>query len=86
MAINDLIFALGTIVFLLALIPSLITKNKPNKKTSIITSLVLYVFTFNYISLAMYFSAAVGFVTATAWLVLYFQSRKVNKIESHFST
>ena len=85
--INDLVFTIGSLVFLLALVPSIATDNKPNTKTSITTSIVLYAFTLNYISLNLYLSAVVGFMTATAWLVLYLQVKRKKKIsESNFST
>jgi hypothetical protein len=85
--INDLIFTAGSFVFLIALMPSIFTENKPNTKTSLTTSIILFVFTYNYIDLNLYFSAAVGFLTGVAWLVLYFQARRIKRInESNFST
>lgn len=84
--INDLIFTAGSIAFLVALIPSLISDDKPAKKTSLITSIVLYAFTFNYISLGLYISSIVGFATASCWLALYIQVSRRGKSESTFST
>lgn len=86
MIINDLVFTIGSAAFLIALIPSLITDHKPEKTTSALTASVLYLFTLNYLSMGLYFSAAIGFLTATAWLILYFQAKKAEKIESNFST
>jgi len=86
MLANDLIFTFGSIVFLVALIPSLVSENKPDKKTSFITSFVLCVFSLNYISIGLYFSSVVSFIGAIAWLVLYIQKKKGNKIASDFST
>lgn len=86
MLINDLVFTVGSLAFLIALFPSLLSKNKPETKTSAITSVVLYSFTVNYIFLGLYFSAVVVFMTATAWAVLYFQVKQRNKIASNFST
>jgi hypothetical protein len=87
MFVNDLVFTLGSMAFLIALIPSITTEHKPDKATSLMTSSVLYLFTLNYLSMELYFSAIVGFATASAWLILYFQVRKADKkIESNFST
>lgn len=83
--INDLVFTIGSFIFLLALIPSLRSKDKPNKKTSILTALVLYAFTINYISLGLYMSSVVGFATASCWLALYIQVRIRERNESIFS-
>jgi hypothetical protein len=86
MLINDLVFTIGSIVFLIALIPSLTSENKPDKTTSAITSSVLFLFTLNYLSIGLYISAFVGFITAFAWLILYRQANKKEKNESIFST
>jgi hypothetical protein len=74
--IQDLIFSLGGIIFMVALIPSLVSENKPNYKTSILTSIVLYTFSITYISLDLTYSSIVSFITATLWLILFYQSRQ----------
>jgi hypothetical protein len=84
--INDLIFTTGSIIFLFALVPSILSKDKPAKKTSIMTSLVLFAFTFNYISLGLYISSVLGFITGVCWFILYIQVVKREKNESNFST
>ena len=84
--INDLTFTIGSIVFLVALIPSLTSEYKPNKTTSISTAAVLYAFTLNYISLGLYMSSVVGFATACCWLALYIQVKRRERSESSFST
>lgn len=85
--INDLIFTVGSLVFFIALLPSIFSDNKPDKKTSITTAAILYLFCLNYLWLDLYFSAVVGFITASGWLTLYIQVKRKKKINaSGFST
>lgn len=86
MLINDLIFTIGSLAFLFALLPSLLYENKPETKTSAITATVLYSFMLNYIALGLYMSAVVVFFTAIGWTILYFQVKRRNKNASDFST
>lgn len=73
---QDFVILIGSLVFLIALLPSIFSKNKPDKLTSISTAIVLYVYFGTYITLDLYFSSTVVLATATAWLVLFFQAIK----------
>ena len=70
---QDIVLTVGGIIFAVALVPSVFSKNKPSLWTSLSTALVLYVFVFVYFSLSLWFSAVTTFITASFWLTLYIQ-------------
>ncbi len=78
MSIQECIFVLGSIIFIVALLPSVYSKNKPDTKTSLMTGTVLTVFGVTYISMDFYFAAVTSLVTAALWFTLYTQ-KKVEK-------
>lgn len=65
---TDLIFTVGGLVFLVALIPLVVSKRAfAPRATSVPTALVLTVFVFNYLHIHLYYSASVGAITALLW-------------------
>ncbi len=69
----DLIFFVGSLIFLVALIPSLSSADKPNVWTSLMTGSVLVTFSIVYMSLEFYRSAIITFITALVWFALAIQ-------------
>jgi len=67
---QDYVLAAGSIVFTIALIPSLTSKNKPAVSTSLLTGVVLIVFAFTYLTLHLWFSMVAISINAVAWLAL----------------
>jgi hypothetical protein len=72
---QDIVLALGSIIFSIALLPSLRSEHKPAVSTSLITFGVLVVFALTYASLSLWFSTASITVNAGAWLALALQKR-----------
>lgn len=70
---QDLAITIGSIIFIIALIPSVMSKDKPALSTSIMTGSVLTVFAFVYLTLSLWFSAIVTAGTAALWLLLAVQ-------------
>lgn len=70
---QDAVFTLGSVLFTLALIPSVRSADKPAVKTSLLTASVLYVFAVVYVTLGLYFTAFTTAATATLWAVLLVQ-------------
>jgi hypothetical protein len=70
---QDVAITAGTIVLLIALLPSVLSKNKPAVSTSLMTGTVLVVFTVVYISLGLWFSAITTGITSILWYVLAIQ-------------
>jgi len=72
---QDLILLIGNALFFIALIPSLMSANKPSKWTSLLTASTLTVFTFTYYSLSLMYGTVAVALSAIGWWVLYFQKR-----------
>ena len=64
----DLIFGAGSIIFCIALLPSVFSKDKPNLLTSCVTASVLGIFAITYESINFHFAAAVSVVTVIVGL------------------
>jgi len=70
---QDYVLAIGNWLFAIALIPTIIGKDKPAFSTSIMTSVILTIFAFCYFSLGLKWGAmAMGF-GALAWWILTIQ-------------
>jgi hypothetical protein len=76
---QDYVFAVGSFIFSIALIPAIISKDKPPISTSLTTGIILAVFIFCYASLGLWLSACSGSLTAIAWFILFFQKIYQNK-------
>ena len=76
---QDIVLTLGSIIFLVALVPSIRSKDKPALMTSLMTGLVLFVFATTYITLDLWFSAATTALTGMLWLVLAVQKARAEK-------
>lgn len=70
---QDISLMLCNLVFLIALIPSLMSRDKPAKLTSLITASALTVYTVTYITLPFPYTTFVVALSAVAWWVLFFQ-------------
>lgn len=73
MDIHDAIFAIGSLVFFLALLPSIFSPDKPNALTSFVTSIVLFVFAFAYYDLGFEYAGTITGLTAILWAILFRQ-------------
>lgn len=79
MAWQDIVLSAGSWIFIIALIPPLISKDKPPTTTSFLTGVVLLVYTFVYFSLHLWLSVASTGILAFAWLALALQKFFANK-------
>lgn len=76
---QDIVLTGGTIVFIIALLPSVLSKDKPAVSTSIMTGTVLIVFAYVYFTLSLWFSTLTTALTAALWFTLAVQKlRKSN--------
>jgi len=75
---QDIIIAAGQWVFLLALLPSILGKDKPALTTSIATSVVLAVLAFTYATLSLWISTISATLVSSAWLTLAVQKQRIN--------
>jgi uncharacterized protein with PQ loop repeat len=73
---QDLVMTIGTIIFIIALLPSVLSKDKPAISTSVLTGSVLGVFVVVYYSLNLYTAAFTNTISSAMWFVLAFQKIK----------
>lgn len=71
---QDIVLAVGSILFAAALWPMLLGERKPESSSSFSTAVVLWVFMVTYTSLQLYFASLTTALTAAEWTVLYFQA------------
>ena len=70
---QDIVLTLGNMLFLIALIPSIVSKDKPSHWTSLLTASTLTIFTFTYFMLSLTYATYPVGGTAIAWWILFFQ-------------
>jgi hypothetical protein len=75
-SIQDIILTGGFLIFIVALIPSVISKDKPALLTSLPTGIVTVVFVGVYVSLNLWYSAVTTALLAVMWLVLAAQKMR----------
>lgn len=86
---QDLVLALASLVFALALVPTILGKDKPTLATSVPTAITLYVITADYITLSLWFAASTAFLSATCWAIIAVQKARQGAImgeESAYDT
>lgn len=81
MAWQDIIIAAGQWVFLLALLPSILGKDKPALATSILTGIVLATFAITFATLSFWTSALSSVIVSIAWFTLAVQKYRTNRQE-----
>ena len=70
---QDIILSIGSWLFIIALIPSILGKNKPPISTSVLTGSVLAVFSLTYATLELWLSVASTALLSLAWFLLAVQ-------------
>ena len=73
MAWQDLVIGIGNWIFVLALIPSIVSRKKPALATSIMTVIVVTVFVYCFFTLEFYHSMISLLAVGTCWWILFFQ-------------
>lgn len=77
---QDIVFSIGSWIFALALVPSIMSKSdKPALSSSLLTAGLLTCYVPTYASLHLWASALSGSVIALAWWILAYQKWKLNK-------
>lgn len=70
---QDWIFALGSVVFMVALIPALRATEKPPVSTSLMTAMVLEIFATTQATLHLYVASIASVILAFEWATLAWQ-------------
>lgn len=76
---QEIILTAGQIVFILALLPSIFGKDKPEIWTSIITGTVAFSISITYLTLSLPTAAISAFLNFVAWGILAIQEYKLIK-------
>ena len=75
---QDILMMIGGVGLALALIPSVIYKDKPDKNTCAVTGGILTSYVMAMATLGLYFSAiAIGITATMWWILLYQQVRRI---------
>lgn len=69
---QDVIFAIGEIVFLVSLVPLVTTDSNVPALTGLATAFMLYAFTAAHVSYRNWITVVLSLVTATLWLLIGF--------------
>jgi hypothetical protein len=77
---QDLVLTIGSLIFAFALIPSVLSKDKPALTTSVTTGVVLFIFAFVYVTLSLWFSAVTTAFTGIVWSILAIQKIRANRV------
>ena len=70
---QDLILSIGGLFFVIALLPSVFSKNKPALLTSVMNGVILAIFAVVYCTLSLWFSAFTLGMTCITWFILAIQ-------------
>lgn len=70
---QDWAFGIGTIIFSVALIPSILGKEKPALSTSLPTGITLMFFAFTQASLSLWLACVASVIAGSLWLTLAVQ-------------
>jgi len=73
---HELVPIVGNIIFAAALIPSIVSKQKPHRWSCVMTGGVLLAYVITFWDMSLWYWSLATLATAIAWLILLFQRRK----------
>lgn len=76
---QDLLFSSGGLIFTIALIPSILSDDKPALSTSLMTAVILSTFSYAYFTLELWLSVFGGALVAGGWWVLAVQKYLIDR-------
>lgn len=79
MAWQDIVLSIGSWIFAIALIPSVLSKDKPALSSSLMTGSVLGVYAITYVSLSLWVAAASTVLVAGVWFTLAVQKYRADR-------
>lgn len=83
---QDFVFSIGSIIFALFQIPSILSDNKPSAITSFGAALIMLAFSVTNITLELYISSGVMLLNSMLWVVLLLQKIRMGKKAKQQST
>lgn len=79
---QDIVIAVAQIFFIVALIPSITTKDKPALATSFMNVILVWTISITMVTLQLWFSAVTAFAIGIGHMTLAIQKAKMNKTRS----
>lgn len=79
MSWQEIVLAIGQVVFMIALLPSIFSKDKPEIWTSILTGTVALSIAITYTTLSLETAAISAFFNFVAWSILAIQKLRIIK-------
>ena len=76
---QDLVLTTGSVLFIIALAPSVFSKDKPALTTSLLTGTVLAVYAVVYVTLSLWLTTVTVGFTSLTWFILAYQKYTANK-------
>lgn len=76
---QEYVFFIGQMIFNIALIPYILSKDKPALTTSLITALVIFIYTFLYSTLSLWLTAIAVTTTGVLWTILAYQKYRLDR-------
>ena len=76
---QDWVLPVGNWIFFIALMPSILGKDKPALSSSLVTGVTLGAFAFTFATLNLWVSAFSATLTTAAWLTLAWQKFSIDK-------
>ena len=70
---QDAVIAVGQILFAVALVPALRSRQKPPRSTCVMTGVILLVFSVTFATLGLWWGSSTAAVCGVLWLVLLWQ-------------
>ena len=77
---QDLVFSLGQCLFIAALVPAVLSAQKPPKSTCLLTGMVLTMFALTFLTLGLKVSAVSSGISALMVIILLLQKRQRQRI------
>lgn len=76
---QEIVLAVGQVIFIVALLPSIMTDDKPEIWTSIVTGTVALSIAITYLTLRIPLAAVFAFLNFVAWFILAAQKFRQTK-------
>jgi hypothetical protein len=70
---QDWVLSIGSLLFVIALLPSIFGKDKPALKTCVLTAIVMTAFSITYGSLGLWYTMFTSAIVTIEWYILWYQ-------------
>ncbi len=76
---QDIVISVAQLCFIIAMVPSIKSNDKPASSTSVMNIILVGVIAFCLLTLRLWFSALTALAIATTWAILAIQKIKLDK-------